>query len=165
MGKKVPAARRVRKPNPKDHTRGRDLGEAFKKHDPITAIAIDFDVVKRVRVRSFHRGVLLGAVAGAAFVALAACGGDDPVAAGGVCSVASDCQLGLICVPISGKSVCSSDLSKVAGEVAPDGAVAAADGAADDATTGVDTGTTPVKDAGVVDTGKPDTGPVDSGAG
>jgi len=131
----------------------------------VRAIAIDFDIVKRVRVRSSRRGALVGAVVGAAFVALAACGGDDPAAAGGACSLASDCQLGLICVTQSGKGACTSDLTKVAGQSEPDGAVAATDGAAKDATTTSEGGAVKDSGGGKPNTGAPDSGPSDSGAG
>ena len=121
--------------------------------------------MKRARVRSFRRGALLGVVAGVAFVVLAACGGDDPAASGGACSLASDCQPGLICVAQSGKGTCTDDLSKVAGQAAPDGAVAAAEAGAVDGAAAPDGGGTPVKDSSVADTGKPETGDAaDTGA-
>jgi hypothetical protein len=113
--------------------------------------------VKRSRVRS----CLVVAFSGAALVLFAAaCGGDDPVVAGGDCTLATDCQPGLVCVPQGSKHVCSSDLSKVAGQVEADGGNKGTDGG--DASTGDGGNVTPPKDSGTPDTGM---GTPDSGAG
>lgn len=104
-------------------------------------------VVKRAR-----HGVVLGVVLGLAHVV--ACGGEDPAGPGGTCSLAGDCQSGLICITAKGKGTCSSDLSRVAGEALPDGAAEDPDGAAS-------------SEGGVVDSGAPDGGntpPRDSGS-
>jgi hypothetical protein len=77
------------------------------------------------------------------------------VAAGGACSLASDCQEGLVCIPTPGASTgrsCSSDLSTIQETELPDtGPDTGEGGAGDDdgaiATYPTDTGTTPVTDA------------------
>jgi hypothetical protein len=59
-----------------------------------------------------------------------ACGGTtNPVGAGQSCSLATDCIDGLVCVPQdNGLSVCSDDLTKVAGKGPPEGGTADANG-------------------------------------
>jgi hypothetical protein len=80
------------------------------------------------------------------------------VAAGGACSLASDCEEGLVCIPTPGASTgrsCSSDLSTIQETELPDtgpdtGAVGEGGTGDDDGaitTYPVDTGTTPVTDA------------------
>ena len=49
-----------------------------------------------------------------------ACGTTELVAAGGECSLATDCAPGLICAPVKGSRVCTADLATVAGKPPPE---------------------------------------------
>ena len=122
-----------------------------------------------VRPRRRRAAAAVGGVAALFALFLAdACGGtSNPVGAGQSCSLATDCVDGLACVPQdNGLSVCSDDLSKVAGKGPPEG------GAADAKGDGSGEGGAIVSEAGgdaatVKETGTPDTGgggPPDTGA-
>lgn len=81
------------------------------------------------------------------------------VGPGEECFVATDCEPGLVCVPLrNGARVCSNDLTEVVGRAPPDGAVPE-DGGADP-----DDGAAPDEDADVPDTGVPVDAGSDTGA-
>ena len=111
----------------------------------------------------------LGPLLGALVLGGACAGTTNPVGAGQSCSLATDCIVGLVCVPQdNGFSVCSDDLSKVAGKAPPEAGAADAnardgsgegggkEGGTGDATTAPDTGGGGPPDTG--GGGPPDTG-------
>lgn len=113
------------------------------------------------RVRPTH-AILAGVVA--TLVVGGAAAACDPTATsvgpGGECFVATDCQPGLVCLEQPNKTrICSSDLSRVAGQTPPDGGNAADDGGEGGMTDGpispadATTDRTLVQDTGVKDTG------------
>jgi hypothetical protein len=101
--------------------------------------------------------LLLGLV-WAGLLAIAACSSKAAlVGLGGECSLATDCVDGLICAPQPNKpSVCTDDLSTVAGKSPPE-AGAAKDAATDARSDGA------VKDSGTDAAPPQEAGPPDSG--
>ena len=111
----------------------------------------------RRRAGAFGVGV---AFACGAVGVLVACGTNNLAAAGAECTLATDCEPGLVCVPQrDGKKICSSDLTGVQRPVQPGGGGDASIGEGGEG--GASDGALPVDDTGVPDSAIKDTGPPD----